>query len=184
MVSAMLNELDVLRDVTSRLDKAGLLYMLTGSLAMNYYAEPRMTRDIDLVVALAAEDARRIGELFSPDYYVSEEAAASAISRGSVFNLIHLGTAIKVDFIVRKSSEYRRLEFERRRQTVIDGLRVWIVSKEDLIVSKLFWAKDSESEMQLRDIKNLMATSCDDGYIERWVRQLGLEELWRRCASE
>ena len=31
--------------------------MLTGSMAMNYYAEPRMTRDIDLVIALCPEDA-------------------------------------------------------------------------------------------------------------------------------
>jgi len=29
------------------------------------------------------------------------------------------------------------------------------VSKEDLIISKLFWAKDSRSEVQLGDVRNL-----------------------------
>jgi hypothetical protein len=45
-------ELDVLRDVSRRLESAGISFMLTGSVAMNYYAQPRMTRDIDLVVSL------------------------------------------------------------------------------------------------------------------------------------
>jgi hypothetical protein len=30
--------------------------MLTGSMAMNYYAQPRMTRDIDIVVELTPQD--------------------------------------------------------------------------------------------------------------------------------
>lgn len=39
-------ELDVLRDVSERLTSSGIAFMLTGSMAMNYYAQPRMTRDI------------------------------------------------------------------------------------------------------------------------------------------
>lgn len=53
----METELDILRDVSERLESAGIEYMLTGSVAMNYYAQPRMTRDIDLVVAL--DDVRK-----------------------------------------------------------------------------------------------------------------------------
>ena len=64
----MQNELDIVRDVSQRLDGAGLAYMLTGSMAMNYYAQPRMTRDIDLVIALAARDVDTIVRLFHPDY--------------------------------------------------------------------------------------------------------------------
>jgi hypothetical protein len=68
------NELDIVRDVSARLDGAGIGYMLTGSMAMNYYAQPRMTRDIDLVVALRPGDTDRVVRLFTPDYYVSREA--------------------------------------------------------------------------------------------------------------
>jgi hypothetical protein len=39
----MQNELDIVRDVSQRLDRAGITYMLTGSRAMNYYAQPRMS---------------------------------------------------------------------------------------------------------------------------------------------
>lgn len=40
-------ELDIAADVTERLSHAGIQYMLTGSMAMNAYAQPRMTRDVD-----------------------------------------------------------------------------------------------------------------------------------------
>jgi len=176
------NELDIVRDVSARLEKGGIAYMLTGSMAMNYYAQPRMTRDIDLVVALTAQDTDKIIRLFSPDYYVSRESVSSSIAHESLFNLIHQESVIKVDCIVRKSSPYRLAEFERRRRITIEDFSTWIASKEDLIISKLHWAKDSHSELQLRDVKNLASTGCDRAYIERWTNELGLHNLWQECS--
>ena len=86
----MNSELEVLRDVVARLEGAGIAYRLTGSVAMSVYAEPRMTRDIDIVVELAAGDARRVVELFSPEYCVSDETVGAAISARSLFNLFSL----------------------------------------------------------------------------------------------
>jgi hypothetical protein len=178
----MQNELDIVRDVSQRLDGAGIGYMLTGSMAMNYYAQPRMTRDIDVVVALRPTDAGRVVKLFSPDYYVSSEAVNSSIAHQSMFNLIHNESVIKVDCIVRKPGEYRLNEFNRRQRIKIHDFETWIVSKEDLILSKLFWAKDSHSEQQLNDVKNLVTTGCDRAYIERWTAELGLVSLWQEIA--
>jgi hypothetical protein len=175
----MHNELDIVRDVSQRLDAEKIGYMLTGSMAMNFYAQPRMTRDIDVVVALRSEDADRVVRLFSPDYYVSREAVASSIAQQSLFNLIHTESVIKVDCIIRKQTEYRLHEFNRRQHIKIQDFETWIVSKEDLILSKLFWAKDSLSELQLRDAKNLVVSGCDRTYIERWTTELGLGSLWK-----
>jgi hypothetical protein len=175
----MQNELDIVRDVSQRLEGAGLGYMLTGSMAMNYYAQPRMTRDIDVVVALRREDADRVVKMFEKHYYISREAVESSITHESLFNLIHNESVIKVDCIVRKGTEYRLNEFSRRQRIKIQDFETWITSKEDLIISKLFWAKDSHSEVQLRDIKNLMATGCDRGYIEHWTTELNLATLWK-----
>jgi len=69
-------ELDVLRDVSQRLGGAGMAFMLTGSVAMNYYAQPRMTRDIDLVVALTPADTDTFVRLFETDYFVDRETVA------------------------------------------------------------------------------------------------------------
>ncbi|MGA2684517.1 MAG: hypothetical protein ABSF51_05645 [Verrucomicrobiota bacterium] len=179
----MQNELDIVRDVSAKLDSAGIGYMLTGSMAMNYYAQPRMTRDIDVVVALRSADAARVVQLFSPDYYVSREAVDSSIAHQSLFNLIHNESVIKVDCIVRKQNEYRLAEFNRRQRIKIENFETWIVSKEDLILSKLFWAKDSHSELQLRDVKNLVSTGCDRDYTERWTRELGVANLWQEVSK-
>jgi len=180
----MKNEIDVLRDVASKFAQGGFSYMLTGSLAMNYYAQPRMTRDIDVVVALGSPDAERLTDLFTPDYYVVRETVARAIAHESVFNLIHQEAVIKVDCIVRKSSDYRQLEFARREAITLQDFTVWIVSKEDLIISKLDWARDSHSELQLRDVRNLLATGYDASYVEEWTRKLSLGELWKECLHE
>ena len=116
----MLSELDVLRDVGARLEGAGIAYMLTGSMAMNYYAQPRMTRDIDVVVELAAQDLDAVVAAFALDYHVSEDAIRDAIRDKGMFNLIHEDSVIKVDCIVRKDGPYRRAEFDRRARIEIE----------------------------------------------------------------
>jgi hypothetical protein len=174
------NEQGVVRDVTERLNAAGIAFMVTGSMAMNYYAEPRMTRDIDVVIALDPKDAQAFVRAFKDDYYVSPEAVLSAISHHSIFNLVHQGTIIKVDFIVRKSSTYRLMEFERRKHLTVDDFETWVVSKEDLIISKMDWARESESDFQFRDIRNLVKSGCDVAYIDKWSVELNLQELWKK----
>lgn len=174
----MATEIDVLRDVVRRLDGAKLPYMLTGSLALSHYAEPRMTRDIDLVVALAPNDAATVAVLFGGDYYVPDDLA-SAIAAESFFNLLHLASVTKVDIVIRKGTPYRLSEFERRRRVAVGGTPVWVVTKEDLMISKLEWAKESRSETQLRDVRNLAATGYDAPYVARWIGELRLGEVWR-----
>ena len=78
-----------------------------------------------------------------------------------------------------KRSPYRRAEFERRQRVSTKDFSAWIASKEDLIIAKLWWAKDSHSEQQLRDVKNLAGTGCDTDYIEPWTKELGLQTLWQ-----
>lgn len=181
---AILSELEVLRDITGRLEAAGIAYMLTGSMAMNYYAEPRMTRDIDLVVALQPGDAARVRELFGRDYYLPEGDLDRAIASAGMFNIVHLESIVKVDFIVRKNEPYRQAEFSRRVLLELPGFHVWTASREDLILSKLVWAKDSGSELQLRDVKNLLAGETDRKYLEEWAGHLTVAGLLKECLDE
>ena len=60
----MLSELDLLLDVTRRLEDAGLETMLTGSMALNHYAQPRMTKDIEIVLALLLKNHDLLPEIF------------------------------------------------------------------------------------------------------------------------
>ncbi len=74
----MLSELDLLLDGTRRMGDADLETMLTGSLALNHCAHPRMTRNIDTVLALLLKDLDPLPEIFDQKFYYGPEAARQA----------------------------------------------------------------------------------------------------------
>jgi hypothetical protein len=179
----MQNQLDIVRDVSARLDAADIGYMLTGSMAMNCYIPPRVPRNIDFVIALRAEDAEVMVRLFNPDYDISREAVDSAIAQQSFFNFNHRKSRIKLNGIICQQTKYRLNEFNRRQRIKIENFKTWLVSKEDLMISKLHWARKSHSPQHLHDVKNLMITGYDSIYIERWTRALGIFKLWEECSN-
>ena len=182
----MTEELQVLTIVTGRLESAGIPYMVTGSIAANYYAVPRMTRDIDLVVELSAADADRFCALYDRDFYLDRDVVAAAIAKRSAFNLIHQAYVIKVDCIVRKESDYRRTEFARRLCRAIEGHTLAIVAPDDLIISKLDWMRETRSEVQLTDVRNLLRSvpDLDSEYLTHWTERLGLGALYREALGD
>lgn len=172
------DQLLVLEEVTGRLENAGVAYMVTGSVAMNYYAVPRMTRDVDFVVELAPSDVERFVAIFSQDYYLDPGVVVEAVAESGMFNLIHLATVIKIDFVVRKDTAYRREEFARRRSVAVDDVTIRMVAPEDLLLSKLEWARESGSTVQIDDVRNLIRSvrDLDWKYIERWATVLDVEK--------
>jgi len=181
----MSEELEVLKIVTRRLREAGINYMISGSIAVNYYTIPRMTRDIDVVIELKQGDIDKFVGLFEDDFYINRETVANEVSREGMFNLIYNQYVFKIDFIIKKSSEYQQGAFSRRKQVLIEQSPMWFVSAEDLVISKLVWAKDSHSEMQLKDIRNLIETvdNLDLKYIDNWVREFGLEQIYTEATQ-
>jgi hypothetical protein len=178
-------ELEVLKEVTRRLNNAGIRYMVTGSIAGNFYAIPRMTRDIDIVMELSERDLGRFIPLFATDHYLDPETVAQAVKTKGMFNLIHNEYIIKIDFVVRKDTPYHRREFSRRKKVRVDDRELFVVAPEDLILSKLEWAKDSRSEVQLNDVKNLLkgVKGLNRRYLARWAKALSIESLYREVSK-
>ncbi len=176
----LLNEFDILKDVSSKLERLKLSFMLTGSLAMSHYTEPRMTRDLDIVVNISQGAIKNFCDEFAKDYYLAEEAVTDAVKTLFVFNIIHLQSNVKVDFIVRKNSEFRLTEFERRKKISFGNFESWIASKEDLIISKIEWINISDSDLQKRDVKNLLKSGYDTDYLLYWLKKLNLFEIYEK----
>ncbi len=173
------DQLAVLHLVTGRLERAGIAHMVSGSTAMNYYAQPRMTRDIDVVIHLPEASVDRFVDTFAADFYCDRDAVRTAVEQRGLFNLIHLERLVKVDFIVRKDTPYRREEFARRRAVTVQGRSMWLVAAEDLLLSKLASAKESRSEVQLDDARNLVESvpELDWTYLNRWAADLTVDAL-------
>jgi predicted nucleotidyltransferase len=178
----MNEELDVLQIVTKRLKDLSIEYMISGSIACNYYTIPRMTRDIDIVLEILHKNIKQFIRLFEDDFYVDHDVITEEVNKRGMFNCIHKEFALKVDFIVRKETDFQKSMFARKKEININGHRMWIVSPEDLVVMKLLWAKDSLSELQLMDVKNLLNSveDFDQVYIEKWVSFLNLDKVWEK----
>lgn len=172
-----------LKDCVDRFEKLGIAYMLTGSMAMVNYAMMRMTNDIDIVMELDSGDAGKIIAEFEPDYYVPHSRVRDAIERRSMFNLLHQKTIVKIDCVVRKIGEFDQAAFDNRKKLDSFGFDVWVIGKEDLILSKLRWAKDSRSEMQMRDVAGIIRNGYDADYVRTWAKELGIEDILDECIS-
>jgi hypothetical protein len=174
-----------LERIVAALDRAEIPHMLAGSFASTLHGIPRSTHDIDLVVDPTPPKLDALLRGLPRDrFYVSAEAARDAIARRSSFNVIDLASAWKIDLIVRRDRPFSKAEFARRQATEILGVRVFAATAEDTIVAKLEWARLGESERQLRDVAGVIEMSgaaLDRGYIERWVSELRVGDLWERA---
>ena len=131
------SQLQVLQDVVNKLSAIDIEYMLTGSVAAFIYGMPRMTHDIDVIVKIFYSNKEKIIEAFKDEYLVSEDEIDFALSNNLMFNFFHKTNATKIDFIVRKRTEYRLIEFKRKKYIEAERFRGYVVSQEDLIISKV-----------------------------------------------
>ena len=174
----------ILHDFADKIERLKINYMLTGSMAMMSYSVYRFTADVDVVVELESRDAQKIIETFEPDYYVPHNSVRRAIDSRRMFNVIHRETAFKIDCVLKKNDAFQKNAFDNRKRIDFYGRDIWIITKEDLIISKLWWAKESRSEKQLNDVKNLISDDFNYEYIEDWTRKLDVFDLFDQCRKE
>jgi hypothetical protein len=158
------------------LDYHNIPYMLSGSIAMGLYVVPRMTRDIDFIIHLEPKHLDSFVDSFKVGFYCDRDVVKEAIETSfKMFNIIDHESGYKADFVVLKNDAFRQEEFNRRIQMEYYGKKIYVVSQEDLLISKLIWIQDLQSPIQMEDIKNLVAIDhMDWEYISKWVDKLNL----------
>jgi hypothetical protein len=173
-----------LAKVAGALDRASVPYMLAGSFASSHHGAPRTTHDIDIVVDPTIESLDTfLKEMRTEDVYFDPAVAHDELSRRGQFNIIDGATAWKVDLIFRKARAFSRTELDRRVAATVLGVHVFVATAEDTVLAKLEWAKLGESERQLRDVRGILSVreaSLDRDYIERWLDDLEVRELWNQ----
>jgi hypothetical protein len=177
----------LLSATVGQLERAGVPYMITGSVASSYHGEPRATRDLDIVIDPDREGVTRlIEELRIEGLYVDPGAAFSALDDRTQFNAIDGATGWKVDFLIRRDRPFSREEFGRRTRADLLGTALWIASPEDTIIAKVEWAAAIGSDRQLRDVAAMLdigGEALDLVYVDRWIVGLGLREPWEQALT-
>jgi hypothetical protein len=172
------------------LDRAGIRYLVSGSVAATLYGEPRATHDIDFVVFLRADDAPRLAAIFpAPQFYVPPAAVilqeVARESRGH-FNVIHADSGLKADFYTAGREDLHAYAFRNARKYAVGDNPISLAPPEYVIVRKLEYYREGGSEKHLRDIRAMLAVSgelLDHAALQGWITRLNLKTEWERCQT-
>ena len=178
---------EFLAEVIDKLERFSIDYMIGGSVASSIYGEPRTTRDIDIVVEVTASSLRNLFAAFDRErVYIDEPHADEEILGGRTFNLLDLSGGWKVDLVIRKDRPFSEVEFGRRQQLLVFGVPAMVASVEDVLLTKLEWAKLSGSARQVDDALGIVAVQqlgLDLLYLRNWATELDVSALLERVLT-
>lgn len=179
---------DVFEKLRAALEAAAIPYFVTGSFASSAHGVPRATNDIDIVISPTHQQLRELLDHFpDSEYDTNKEAAFEAFARRSMFNIIDAASLWKVDLIFRQQTGFDASRFARRGVVEIAGVRLQTASAEDILITKLWWAKLGESERQINDavgVIQVQGGKLDIEYVEHWVNFLDLEDQWHAARAK
>jgi hypothetical protein len=184
--------IQVLVEVTSALEEAGIEYVVVGSLASSMHGMYRATADVDIVVNLNLTQLKPLVKNLEDRFYVDEKVATEAVARRHSFNLIHFDSVFKVDIFVPKPGDFGWQQLEHRQLTALtenEEPRAYISSPEDMIVAKLLWyrAGNETSTVQWKDTMGILAArrlSIDLNYLNEWANRFHVGDLLKRALDE
>lgn len=189
----MQNEpLEVTVKVTDVLEKLGVPYLISGSLASTLYGMVRTTQDADIVADMQAEHIQPFVAALQDEFYVDDEMIAEAIRRHSSFNIIHRETMFKVDVFVPRPHPFWQSQIFRAHKvtfTFQSEISARFASPEDIILSKLEWYRlgGEVSERQWRDVLGVLkvcAGELDQDYLRKWAVELNVGDLLEQALKE
>lgn len=175
---------DELTLFAERLELLAAPYMITGATAAILYGQPRVTNDLDVVLAL--EDSTRPAFLRAfpeTEFYVPPETviqAEQARTQRGHFNLIHHESGYKADIYLVGADPLHAWALPRRRRiNWSDSLSVSVAPPEYVILRKLEFYREGGSAKHPADIRTMLRiTPVERHEIAGWVERLGLEGVW------
>lgn len=173
----MRSEQEFLVDVLQRLNSADVDYMLTGSMASNFWGTPRTTHDVDIVVLLKPEQVDRFAAAFETGFCIQRESVRAVFEPPYQFSVLDEQSALKADFWQLRPSEFEQEMFRRRLALELFGTQAWVATAEDVLLHKLYWNKLTPSERQLLDAAGVFAVQAGDldlDYLQLWAVRLGV----------
>jgi hypothetical protein len=171
-------------------NRAGIRYVIAGSVAAIFYGEPRLTNDVDFVAFLSEADIRRLPDIFpSTEFYlppVEVITAEVAREQRGQFNIIHMNTSFKADIYPTGRDEMNAWAFRNKRQVEFQGEKLVLAPPEYVIVRKLEYFREGGSDKHLRDIRAMIAVSGEQinrAELDGWIARRGLVGQWKQVSA-
>lgn len=165
--------------ITAACAEAGVDYAIVGAMARNAWAPPRATADLDVAVAVGAEQYERLMAALTARGFVLRRVSA-ADPDGEVPDLVLLeappGPVRRVDILVAKTS----FELEAIQESVeVDlGAPCRVVRPAHLVVYKLIAGRprDLDDCVEVIRTRALTSTPVDLGLVRRWAAEWRVEK--------
>jgi len=175
---------ELLEFAIQSLEKHKIPYAVVGSFASGAWGEPRMTRDIDIAIRLTPNQIEGLCDAFSDSqFYLSKSAIEEAASQSRPFNIIHLDSGNKIDFMVIPDNSWENSQLARRIELeLLPNIRGFVAAPEDVILGKLVYYREGGSEKHLRDITGILKISnelVDREYLAKHASELKVLDIWQ-----
>lgn len=172
---------------TDKLAEQNIDYIITGSVASIIYGEPRLTHDIDIVILLEAEKAGKIADAFESEEFYSPpvEVIKNEILRSARghFNIIHFETGFKADIYLAGNDDFLHWALNNKQNVEFYGKKISIAPPEYVIIKKLEFYKEGNSQKHLTDIQKMVITSKDKinfETLEKFIESFNLKKEWEK----
>lgn len=170
------------------LEESEIGYFITGSTASIFYGEPRLTLDIDVVIHLSKNEIPKFTALFPIENFYCPPPDVIQIECGrrthGHFNLIHPESGFKADIYPASEDPLHQWAFKnRRREQIAPELKIWIAPPEYVIIRKLEYFRQGDSQKHLDDIKKMLPQVKDEmnwAFLENEITARGLSSFWSK----
>lgn len=184
-----MSQQDLLKRVVAALERIGIDYMITGSIASSLQGEPRATHDLDVVIGIDESSVPALlAEFPAPEFYHDDSAVREAVRDRTGFNVIETTEGDKVDFWLLTDHPFDQSRFARKYEEQVFGARLKVSAPEDTILQKLRWAALSGGSEKLRGdalrVYEVQYARLDQDYLSRWSELLGLGTQLARIRNE
>jgi hypothetical protein len=177
----------IVLQLIAALEDLGVPYMLVGSFSTNAYGRPRSTKDADLVVEIRSEQLAMLKGRLGPEFRLDAQMTFETITMTSKYVIDHPATAFRIELFLLSSDPHDQSRFARRRRYDFDGHPTWLPMVEDVIVTKLRWARGGRQGKDVADVEDVLAVQrakLDLDYVRYWCDQHGTRELFEKLLAE
>lgn len=173
--------------IIKKLGSKKIPYMITGGSAVGFWGHIRTTFDIDIIINIEPKKIPSLLESIEKEAYVNIDEANKAIKEKRMFNIIQNSTCFKVDIIpLDENNEYETRKFKNRVKLNYGKMPIFVITPEDLILSKLIWMGSGISEKQILDCKSIYKInrgSIKESYLKKWAKKLKLEKVLQKISG-
>lgn len=166
--------------VIDALDRAGIPFMIVGSLASNFHGIPRATRDADFVIRLDGVPIAALASALPSDLRLEPQAAFETVTGTTRYLVTLRNSAFVCELFLCSDDPHDSARFDRRQRVRVLGREAFMATAEDMIITKLRWAAEAGRAKDRDDIRNIIAVTgneLDWAHIGRWSARHGTQTL-------